>query len=139
MAVSYSERPLKDKLGIKDGIDLLVINKPSNYELLISSNNKIVEELEEELETELRFEFIHYFVIDYYEILKDFSKLKRHLSYTGTLWISWVKGSFGIKSEMNENIIRTLGLKEGLVDIKIVAVDDKWSGLKFVWRTADRN
>jgi hypothetical protein len=54
------------------------------------------------------------------------------------LWISWPKGASGVKTDLNENIIREIGLKNGLVDIKVAAVDETWSGLKFVFRTEDR-
>lgn len=57
------------------------------------------------------------------------------------LWISWPKGAYCnfVGSDLNENIIRDIGLENGLVDVKVIAVDDNWSGLKFVYRLKDRN
>jgi hypothetical protein len=54
------------------------------------------------------------------------------------VWISWPKKSSGVKTDLDENIVRKLGLKTGLVDVKVCAVDDVWSGLKFVFRLKDR-
>jgi hypothetical protein len=58
--------------------------------------------------------------------------------YSGTLWISWPKKSASLKTDLNENRIREIGLENGLVDVKVCAVDETWSGLKFVYRLKDR-
>lgn len=68
----------------------------------------------------------------------EFPRLKKNLAKDGTLWISWPKGASKIKTDVNENVAREIGLKNGLVDVKVCAVDDVWSGLKFVFRLKDR-
>jgi len=68
---------------------------------------------------------------------KDFPQLKKSLSPKGMLWISWLKLSSQIESDLNENIVREVGLASGLVDVKVCAMDEDWSGLKFVYRVKD--
>lgn len=89
---------------------------------------KIVKELD----------FIHYFTFGKKKLERDFLILKDHISKKVALWISWQKGSSKAGTDINENIIRETGLREGLVDVKVCSVDDKWSGLKFVYRLKDR-
>ena len=67
-----------------------------------------------------------------------FAQLKKNLAMNGCLWISWPKGASKIKTDVNENVVREIALKNGLVDIKVCAVDDVWSGLKLVFRLKDR-
>ena len=60
------------------------------------------------------------------------------MSDDGTLWVSWPKQSSGVETDLNENVVREIGLGHGLVDVKVCAVDEVWSGLKFVRRLKDR-
>ena len=85
-----------------------------------------------------KFDFIHLFVKDLKTFLKEFKKAREHLNKNGALWISWPKKSSKVPTDLNENVIRDFGLKTGLVDVKVCAVDDTWSGLKFVFRVKDR-
>jgi hypothetical protein len=64
--------------------------------------------------------------------------MKNHLDEGGMLWISWPKKAATIETDLDENIVREIGLKAGLVDVKVCAVDEIWSGLKFVYRVKDR-
>jgi len=82
--------------------------------------------------------FIHYFTKVKSGLSKDFPKLKEALLPDGALWISWPKGASKVTTDINENIVREIGLKGGLVDVKVCAVDETWSGLKFVFRLKDR-
>jgi hypothetical protein len=68
----------------------------------------------------------------------SFPKLKQALAPDGALWISWPKGASKVPTDVNENVARGIGLRHGLVDVKVCAVDDVWSGLKFVYRLKDR-
>ena len=72
------------------------------------------------------------------DLKKDFSKYKSKLKPTGMLWVSWPKKSSGATTELSETNVRTIGLAAGLVDTKICAVNDIWSGLKFMFRLKDR-
>ena len=60
------------------------------------------------------------------------------LSQSGMLWVSWPKGSSRVPTDLTENVVREIGLRNGLVDVKVCAVDETWSGLKFVFRLKDR-
>lgn len=82
--------------------------------------------------------FIHYFTKDKGVLARDFLKLKKALLPDGTLWISWPKRASKVPTDVDENIVREIGLSNGLVDVKVAAVDEIWSGLKFVYRLKDR-
>jgi hypothetical protein len=80
------------------------------------------------------------FFADSQRMLKtEFARLAQKLAKNGMLWISWPKKSSGVVTDLSENIIRDIGLDAGLVDVKVCAVNDIWSGLKFVYRLKDRN
>jgi len=69
---------------------------------------------------------------------KQFSQFAKQLAPSGMLWVSWPKKSSGVASDLDENIVRSMGLNAGLVDVKVCAVSDVWSGLKFVIPVKDR-
>jgi hypothetical protein len=71
-------------------------------------------------------------------LTKEFEQLSAQLSPAGMLWVSWPKKSSGVVTDLDENIVRKIGLAAGLVDVKVCAVTDVWSGLKFVRRLKDR-
>lgn len=72
------------------------------------------------------------------QLTKEFSRLARALASAGMLWVSWPKKSSGVQTDVDENIVREVGLEAGLVDVKVCAVTEVWSGLKFVRRVKDR-
>jgi hypothetical protein len=72
------------------------------------------------------------------ELKKEFALFARKLAPAGMLWVSWPKKSSGVASDLDENVVRGVGLKAGLVDVKVCAVSEIWSGLKFVIRVKDR-
>jgi hypothetical protein len=131
----YSGTPLLKKLGIKAGHSVYVFQSPDQYFEWISPlppevviKKKLIDKLD----------FIHLFVNNKKTFEKEFTRAMAHLAKTGMLWISWPKKSSGVVTDLDENIIRGFGLEEGFVDVKVCAVDDVWSGLKFVFRTKDR-
>src|SRR5688572_3882113 len=131
----YSGTPLVKKLGLTDGHVIFVDSTLADYFDWLSPlpkalivKNKLIGE----------FDFIHMFVRDVKTFQKEFLKGKKHLKKTGMLWVSWPKKASKIPTDLDENIIRDFGLLEGLVDVKVCAVDEIWSGLKFVYRTKDR-
>lgn len=131
----YSGTPLVKKLGIKAGIILYAFNSPVDYFKWLSPLPVDVI-VRDKLSGEL--DFIHLFVKEFKVFQKQFQIGKNHLKKDGMLWISWPKKSAKVPTDLDENIIRDFGLKEGLVDVKVCAVDEVWSGLKFVYRTKDR-
>jgi len=136
MSAICSTRPLINKLGIKSGQKILILHAPENYlsELGILPDNVT---LNKKLITNL--DFIQFFTKDSIELNAYFPKLKKSLNQNGMLWISWPKLKSKIKTNLHENIIRDIGLEAGLVDVKVCAINDIWSGLKFVYRLQDRN
>lgn len=131
----YSAAPLVKKLGLKEGFMLFVQHEPLNYFATLSP-------LPESVVVKKRFvanlDFIHLFVDKKQHFQDSFLKAKQHLKPTGMLWISWPKKASKVPTELDENFIRDFGLKNGLVDVKVCAVDEVWSGLKFVFRLKDR-
>jgi len=131
----YSKRSLVEKLGIKPSQKIYFGNPPEDY-------NQTLGALPEDavLLRSLKGPcgFIQFFTKDKAELESAFPRLKKNLAPDGSLWISWPKGASRIKTDLNENIIREIGLRSGLVDIKVCAVDEVWSGLKFVFRLKDR-
>jgi hypothetical protein len=130
----YSKRTLVDKLGLKAGMIARVIHAPSQYESLLQPIPPGVEFVHDETPAD----FIHCFLTECEVLEAEFAHYKASLKMSGMLWISWPKGSSKIPTDLNENIIRDIGLKNGLVDVKVCAVDEDWSGLKFVYRLVDR-
>jgi len=131
----YSGTPLVKKLGVKPGHQCLVFNEPTEYWNWLSplpEKVKVSKTWSDELD------FIHLFVKARKVFEKEFVRSKRHLKKDGTLWISWPKKSSKVPTDLDENIIRDFGLANGLVDVKVCAVDEIWSGLKFMFRTKDR-
>ena len=133
----YSKRALIDKLGIKPGQRLIIIDAPGGYDQTLGALPDGIMQAES-LRGE--FDFIHAFNTSRATFEQQFPQWKAHLAKTGMLRVSWPKGSAKAKiaTDLNETIIRDVGLACGLVDVKVAAIDDDWSGLKFVWRLKDR-
>ena len=130
------ETPLVKKLGIKIGDNIALINEPDHYDVLID-DWPVGVSISRDL-SEPSFDFIHYFGTDATKLADDFASLKEHLDKKGRLWISWPKQTSSVKTNLNDNVVRALGLANGLVDTKVAAIDETWSGLKFVYRTKGR-
>jgi hypothetical protein len=135
MAAGYSKRPLFQKLGIKPGSRVWVCGSPENYRELLGCDPGGVEFVENPAEA---VEFLHYFTKRTDELRAVFAKLKSAIRQDGMLWISWPKKAANVETDLTEDIIREIGIAHGLVDIKVCAVDETWSGLKFVYRLKDR-
>ena len=131
----YSQTPLLKKLGMRAGMSVYIFQPPDHYwqELdPLPENVTILKTLRPDLD------FIHLFAADQKTLFRELPKAKKNLAPDGMLWISWPKKSSGEPTDLDEKIIRESGLDAGLVDVKVCAVDDVWSGLKFVYRLRDR-
>jgi hypothetical protein len=135
MAAGYSGNPLYRKLGLKEGFHVKLIHEPGNYSQLIP---EIFGQLIFGSSTKKEFDFIHFFPKTTDELERLLPRLKTEIKKNGMIWISWYKSSSGKKSELTENIIRETALATGLVDVKVCAIDENWSGLKLVFRLKDR-
>jgi hypothetical protein len=131
----YSGTPLVKKLGLREGHRAYIHGAPPEY---FDWLNPFPEEVEikEKLSGEL--DFVHLFVSEKKLFETLFVKAKKYLKKDGMLWVSWPKKSAKVPTDLDENIIRNFGLKEGLVDVKVCAVSEIWSGLKFMVRVKDR-
>jgi hypothetical protein len=132
----YSGTPLVKKLGFKEGFDTGLLNPPNGFhkELTLLPNNVAISigSLTKPLDLIILFS-------DSQKMLKsEFPKAARKLAKNGMLWIAWPKKASGVSTDLTENSVRQIGLDAGLVDVKVCAINDVWSGLKFVYRLADR-
>ena len=130
----YSGKPLVQKLGIKDGWAIAILNAPNGYERTL----KLPDNVRRKANAAGSLDFIQFFTDQKRELEGRFGALARALAPAGMLWISWPKKASGVATDLTEDVIRVIGLAHGLVDVKVAAVDDVWSGLKFVRRIKDR-
>jgi hypothetical protein len=130
----YSGTPLEKKLGIKPEFDIAFVNAPENFvtRLSLPPGVKV-----KSISRSKDLDFIHVFLKNQKALTTAF-ELSRKIKPNGMLWVSWPKKTSGVPTDVNENIVRAAGLTAGLVDVKICAVDEIWSGLKFVYRLKDR-
>jgi len=135
MPTVYSKKSLVEKLGIQEGFRILILNQPENFSETFGALPKGVV-MTETLQGQL--DLIHFFTKNRYELTRKFPILKQKISPKGVLWISWPKESSNVETDLDENVVREIGLKNGLVDVKVISVDEIWSGLKFVYRLKDR-
>lgn len=131
----YSGTPLAKKLGIKPGFRMRLFNQPYYYYDLFSDMPEEIKELRDKRSQK---DFIHYFAKSTLQLNKDIKQLRQEIEENGMIWVSWYKKSANIETDLNENIIRDIALSNGLVDVKVCAIDEIWSGLKLVVRLKDR-
>jgi len=131
----YSATPLPKKLGIKENSRIAFVNAPDgfqNYLGPLPAGAEIVKRLTKPLDLVLLF------VVAERALARDFAKLADKLATKGMIWIAWPKKSSGVATDLSFDNVQSIGLDAGLVDVKICAIDDTWSGLKFVYRLRDR-
>ncbi|GAB3328985.1 hypothetical protein GCM10027429_04420 [Marivirga atlantica] len=134
MPAGYSKTPLDKKLGLKNGQFILLINQPDYYLSLFDEFPNVTEANLQSRDVD----FIHLFTKNQIELKKYFAAAKKALAKNGILWISWPKKSAKIETDIDGSFVRNFGLEGSLVDTKVCAVDETWSGLKFMYRIKDR-
>jgi hypothetical protein len=130
----YSSTPLAKKLGIKTGYKISLINQPDHYFNLFTDFPEDVTIVTNQTKVDL----IHFFTKEEKQLQKEIQKLRSRIEPNGMIWISWPKKASGVATDITEDVIRNIALKNGLVDIKVCAVDETWSGLKLVIPVKDR-
>lgn len=130
----YSGTPLPRKLGIKPEHRVWLVGAPEGFELAglppgVQLHRRAGRE---------PYDVILAFFDEQAALRRRFDGLRERLDKAGGLWIAWPKKSSGVPTDLTENVIRDYGLTTGMVDNKVCAVDETWSGLRFVVRLADR-
>jgi len=133
----YSGTPLHKKLGIKPGDRVAALNAPRTADATIAEMAAEAPVLPR-LTGKAPFNVIILFCFTAKDLHNSFSKAAAALAQDGGLWVAWPKKSSGLQSDLDENDVRDYGLDQGLVDNKVCAIDDTWSGLRFVVRLKDR-
>jgi hypothetical protein len=131
----YSGTPLPKKLGIKDNFRVALLNMPEDVkaELQDALGKCRLHKI-----TSKDLDFIFLFAKSRVALERDLFPAAQALAPAGMLWIAWPKKTSGVATDLDENIVRQSGLATGLVDIKVCAITDIWSGLKFVIPVKDR-
>jgi hypothetical protein len=132
----YSSTPLAKKIGIKEGSRIALVNAPEEFQSELGKlpdRATVVGRLTNSLD------IILFFVLTERALSKDFSRLANKLLTNGMIWIAWPKKSSGVPTDLTFDRVQKIGLNAGLVDVKICAIDEIWSGLKFVYRLQDRS
>src|SRR5437868_6673411 len=127
MLAGYSGTPLLKKLGIKEDMKVQLIGEPDEYFQLLQTDISLQKCKRNEVP-----DFIHLFVKTNKEFEAQMKKIKKNMKPSTIIWVSWYKKSAGIPTDITEDVIRNYALKNDLVDIKVCAVSDVWSGLKLV-------
>ena len=135
MTTGYSGTPLAKKLGIKDGFTLALVNAPVDYPDLLQPMPTGVTISNR---TEQGADIVHLFTNSRDELFRQLSELRKLIKQDGSIWVSWYKKASNIPTEITEDTIRQAAFPLGLVDVKVCAVDEKWSGLKLVIRKENR-
>jgi hypothetical protein len=133
----YSGTPLPKKLGIKPDHRLALLNSPPRFGATLGALPPGVE-IETDPVVGESFDVMLYFTKRREDLEAAFATLATRLVPNGGLWIAWPKRASGVATDLTEDMVRSVGLKAGLVDNKVCAVDETWSGLRFVIRLKDR-
>ena len=131
----YSGTPLPRKLGIKEQSRIAFVNAPKDFPAYLGalpSGAEVVKRVTKSLDIVLLF------VTEERALAREFAKLAAKLATNGMIWIAWPKKSSGVPTDLSFDRVQRIGLDAGLVDVKICAIDDTWSGLKFVFCLKDR-
>lgn len=134
MTVGYSGRPLARKLSLKDGMRVWWDGMPDNV------RDEIAADLQLDLLASPKppVDAAHIFVVERVDLEAKLAQLLPLLERSGFIWVSWPKKASGVETDITEDVIRDVALPMGLVDVKVCAVDQIWSGLKLVIRKANR-
>jgi hypothetical protein len=132
----YAGTPLPKKLGIKPGFRVGLFEMPSDLRAELKAE---LDECEIVREAKAPLDFAILFTKSSSQLVREFGRISQRLAPAGMLWVSWPKKSSGVATDLDDNVVREFGLAAGLVDVKVCAVTEVWSGLKFVRRLKDRS
>ncbi len=135
MTTGYSGTPLAKKLGIKEGFTLLGVNPPDNFLDMLEPLPDAVVTLEK---PQADIDVIHFFTNSRNELFSGLANQRNWIRQNGAIWVSWYKKAAKLPTEITEDTVREAAFPLGLVDVKVCAVDERWSGLKLVIRKENR-
>ena len=135
MTAGYSGTPLAKKLGIKPGLGVLTIDPPNNYAELLGPLPENVN-LSPKFSSDV--DMVHLFTNSRDDLFRKLGQSSKLIKQNGTIWVSWYKKAAKLPTEITEDTVREAAFPLGLVDVKVCAVDEKWSGLKLVIRKENR-
>lgn len=127
----YSGTPLAKKLGIRAGAIVCAVGAPANYRALLAP---VPEGVTFTTRVGARTDVVHLFVRERAALATALARYRTQIRPDATIWVSWPKRASGVATDITEDVIRDVCLPLGLVDVKVCAVDDTWSGLKLVIR-----
>lgn len=131
----YSKTPLAKKLGYKPGMKVYLKNAPPHYMTLIAPHPADITFL---ARLSKNIDMIHFFSTSRKELARHVESYRVRIKPNGMIWVSWPKKASKVETDISEDAIREIALPLGLVDVKVCAVDDVWSGLKLVIRKENR-
>jgi hypothetical protein len=135
-SAGYSGTPLPKKLGIKEEARLAIVGEvPKRFDRTLG---RLPAGVEVRRQARGRADVIVCFVTRRAELARRFPSLRRALDPDGGLWVAWPKRASGVTTDMTEEVVREIAIPGGLVDTKVCAIDETWSGLRLVYRLADR-
>lgn len=146
MTAGYSGTPLATKLGIKEGMTVFAVDAPADYLQLLKllPDGVALAEVSAEALTNGSIiardvGLVHLFTNTHDGLFQGLSVAKKMIAQNGAIWVSWYKKAAKLPTEITEDTVREAALPMGLVDVKVCAVDDEWSGLKLVIRREHRS
>ena len=131
----YSGTPLPQKLCIREGARVALVNAPPDFE---SALGRLPEGAGFVPPSRRGLDVVLLFARSRAELVRRFETLAARIAPDGSLWVAWPKKASGVETDLGEPFVRRHGLDAGLVDVKVCAVDETWSGLRFVYRLKDR-
>ncbi|MGH9949662.1 MAG: DUF3052 family protein [Pyrinomonadaceae bacterium] len=145
MTTGYSGTPLAKKLGIKEGMTVVAVDAPEDYAELVdplpvnaSISHLEAASMQKPARSKGEIDIIHIFTNTRDGLFGGLAEAKKLIKQNGVIWVSWYKKAARLPTEITEDTIREAAFPLGLVDVKVCAVDEKWSGLKLVIRRENR-
>lgn len=144
MTAGYSGTPLAKKLGLKNGFVVLTFNAPDDYSDLLAPLPENVTIQDSEARPSAKaippapLDLVHLFTNGRDELFRSLAECACLIKQDGSIWVSWYKKAAKLPTEISEDMVREAAIPLGLVDVKVCAVDDKWSALKLVIRKENR-
>ena len=132
----YSSTPLWKKLGYKAGFDAFIVGAPPAYMSLLQLPAEV--KVRRLAKAKKGMAFVHIFCREAAGLKKNLAQLRKQIAPDGVIWVSWPKKASGVATDITEDTVRACALPLGLVDIKVCAVDETWSGLKLMIRKSER-